>query len=278
MKRAAAIVALLLLVACNSGPRTSTQQRNANEVPPAPMRAVGDPKTASDHGWLIGITTSKMDKTPEALLSKVAEDKGGVLVVRCFRSRTEVLVATSDVVDNGSVRLKFDDESPRRQNWGEATSHDALFSRDPIPLARKLATTRTLLFEYQPFQKSPATVEFNLAGLADHLDAVATACNWAKIDQAKAEAARNAKAAAELNRVREVKIRGTLAKYVEPCHEAWLRDKGRWCWYDLNDSFFKDGGSPKETKEAALDDAVYMAKSGRVFVKQLAEIDRELKP
>jgi hypothetical protein len=76
--------------------------------------------------------------------------------------------------------------------------------------------------------------------------------------------------------LRDIKIRQVLSGYVVPCHEAWLREKGRWCWYDASDSFFKDGGSPKETKEAALDDAVYIAKTGRVFVKQLAEIDREL--
>ena len=138
-----------------------------------------------------------MDKTQEAQLLKVAEDKGAELVVRCLGSRTDVIVTTDEIVGNGMVRLKFDNDSPRRENWIEAQSEAALFSRDPIHLARKLAATGTLMFEYHPFQKSPITVEFNLAGLADHLDTVATACNWAKIDAAKAQAVRNAKAAAE---------------------------------------------------------------------------------
>ena len=78
--------------------------------------------------------------------------------------------------------------------------------------------------------------------------------------------------------MRDIKIRQVLSGYVVPCHEAWLREKGRWCWYDTKDSYAMNGGAPFATKEAALDDAVWMAKAGRVFVRQLEQIDHELKP
>jgi hypothetical protein len=50
----------------------------------------------------------------------------------------------------------------------------------------------------------------------------------------------------------------------------------RWCLYDPADSFFKNGGSPRLTKEDSLEDAVQLAKSGRAFKQQVEQVDREL--
>ncbi len=238
-----------------------------------PLIAAGATRTSG--GWLIGESTNKMDRTPEVILSKASEDAaGGSLLIRCSRGRTEVYVATAHIVDSGRVRVKLDDASPRSQNWSEASSHDALFAPEPIDFARRLVATDILLFEYHPLHESPATLEFKLSDLREHLASAASSCNWAKFDEAR----KNAKAKGVRDRLREAKIREVIAKYIEPCREEWLRDKGRWCWYDASDAYFANGGSPQETKEAAISDAVFTAKSGRVFVRQLAEIDRELKP
>lgn len=66
------------------------------------------------------------------------------------------------------------------------------------------------------------------------------------------------------------------SKHVGACHEKWLQDMGRWCWYDESSTGFK-GGIPFTSKEAALDDAVQRAEAGQCFAHEMAKIDSELK-
>jgi hypothetical protein len=137
--------------------------------------------------------------------------------------------------------------------------------------------TRALfLFEYSPFQKQPTTIEFTVSGLAEKVNSVAEPCGWAKIEQVKARAQAYAKTEAARAIRRDAMLRQVLSKYVGACHEKWLQDIGRWCWYDESSSGFK-GGTPYASKEAALDDAIIMAKSGQVFAREMAKINDELK-
>lgn len=217
-----------------------------------------------------------MDKSPEVTLFKRAEGSPeGVLTIRCSHHKTELVVATGEIIDNGGVRIKLDDSLPLRQTWSQATNYQGLFAPDAIVLARQLSKAETFLFEYQPFQQRPHTVEFKLAALATKLQAVANACEWAKLDEAKAHAQQAAKLEAERVRKREAMIREELAKHVKPCLEAIFASK--WCWFDEADSYFKNGGAPADTKEDALRDAIQTAKNGRVFQRELANIDAQLK-
>ncbi|MBZ5614157.1 MAG: type VI secretion protein [Acidobacteriia bacterium] len=220
-----------------------------------------------------------MDNQPKVFLNKFAEDGHGVnLIIRCTRGKTSLFVATVDVVDDGNVRVKFDDAKPQQQSWSEAADHTGLFAPDPIGLARRLAQTETFLFEYKPFQKQPTTVEFKVKGLTEKLGPVEEACGWAKIDQAKATAAAAAKRDTERERQRDAMLREALSKLVHPCREEYLKTQGEWwCWYDPDDSFYKNGGPPTRTKEEAIDDAVERAKSGRIFVREMEQINRKLK-
>lgn len=228
-------------------------------------------------GWRVSTETDKMDNTPAVYLSKLAEGgHGASLIIRCTRGKTALFVATDDIVDNGRVRIKFDDAKPQLQAWNEASDHQGLFAPDPIGLARRLTQADSFLFEYSPFQKQATTIEFNVSGLAEKLRTVAETCGWAKIDQAKASVQAYTKAEGERVRKRDAMLRQALSKYVGACHEQWLQDMGRWCWYDESSTGFK-GGNPYESKEAALDDAIHMAKSGQVFTREVAKIESELK-
>lgn len=238
--------------------------------------ATPNQKPAEWKGWQLSIDTDRMDNTPTVYLSKLAENgQGGMLAIRCIRRKTELVVATDDVLDNGSVRIKFDDAKPDQQVWSESSNHQGLFASDPIGLARRLTKTDSFLFEYKPFQKQPKTVEFKVNGLADKLGPLEEACGWAKIDQAKARAQAAVKADAELPRKRDALVRQVLSKHVEACREKWLQDKNRWCWYDDSNASFK-GGAPFESREAALDDAVHMAKFGQFFTAEMAQIKSKL--
>ena len=261
---------LLLLASC--GPTPKVSQAELEKV-----QSDAEQKLAELKRWQLSTETDRMDNTPIVRLSKLAESGSGGLMIRCARGKTELAVTTDEIVDHGGVRIKLDDGKPQRQVWSESESHDSLFAPDPIGLARQLATAELFLFEYKPFQHSPSTIEFKVAGLGEKLGTIAEACRWVQIDQAKAAANAAVKAKAERARRQDAMLREVLSKHVEPCREQWPRFRTPWCFYDERNSVFRYGSAPKESREAALDYAVQLAKSGTVFIREMADINRELK-
>jgi hypothetical protein len=264
---AMAILLVLVGISCKT-PAPKVSHTEAEKI-----LSDAENKSTELKGWYLSTETDRMDNTPTVYLAKRAESgQGGILTIRCIRRRTELVVATNDILDNGNVPIRFDDAKPQQQVWSEASNHQGLFSPDPIGLARQLTKIDSLLFEYRPFDKQATTIEFKVAGLAENLGTIADACGWEKIDQVKAIAKATAKAAAERALRRDAKLREVISKHVRPCREdRW------WCWYDEADPSFKNGGPPNRTKDGALDDAVQMAKSGRVFMREVAQIDSQLK-
>src|SRR5271165_6318066 len=128
-----------------------------------------------------------------------------------------------------------------------------------------------------PSNRGPISWNSKVGGLATKLQAVADACEWAKLDEAKARAQQAAKLEAERTRKREAMIRVELSKHVELCRREALREKGYWCWYDEADEFYKNGGAPAKSKEGALENAIETAKTGVVFKRELSQIDAQLK-
>ena len=112
-------------------------------------------------------------------------EKTPELVVRCKESKTDVYVVTDTAAqpeygsyDTYGVRIRIDDRPARLQRWSQSTDNVALFSSDPVTLAKQLSAGGRLRFEFTPFNASPAVAEFNLQGLRDVLPEVATTCHW----------------------------------------------------------------------------------------------------
>ena len=90
--------------------------------------------------------------------------------------------------------------------------------------------------------------------------------------QATAQAKRQGEARIEARRkATEETLRDRISQFVALCKEHFpLGDrKENWCWTDPNDLFFKYGSAPFGTREAALNDAIEKAKSGRVFKREM---------
>ena len=51
------------------------------------------------------------------------------------------------MVDDHTIRLKLDDGKTVTQQWGRSDDFEALFSRQPIPLAKQLIGSKSLMFE-----------------------------------------------------------------------------------------------------------------------------------
>src|SRR5205823_5721267 len=122
-----------------------------NTSPASQVDSISPAKNHSpSSGWLVSRDTNRMDHTPEVELIAESAD-GGALTIRCAQKKTDAYVHTTEVVSDGNVRIKFDDQLPTRQHWSEATSYQGLFSPDAKGFANRLASSHVFLFEYTPF-------------------------------------------------------------------------------------------------------------------------------
>jgi hypothetical protein len=101
------------------------------------------------------------------------------LIIRCQEHKTEAYVVTGVAaqpelgqVGKHTVRLRFDDHQQEREIWDQSADDKALFSQSPVRFVKKVARSKTLTFEFTPFQASPAVATFSVAGFDRRLPAL----------------------------------------------------------------------------------------------------------
>jgi|GEM_PF-470624 hypothetical protein len=232
-----------------SAPVSSPASSAATSASPSPAPAAEKPEAKSGE-WYLLESKNEMDSTPKISLSKTGSD-GAILMIRCAGRETDAFVNTHVIVDNGSVRVRFDDSPPARQSWSESKDNEALFSPDAVTFSRNLAKAHNFLFEFNPYRKTAKTITFDVTGLDSKLQKISDACNWDAIDK------RRAKAKADANALRDL-----ISPYVHVCTKG---GKG-WCYSDPDfqptPGYEMFGGS---TKEEALQTALENAKLGVAF-------------
>jgi hypothetical protein len=139
--------------------------------------------------WKAEDSTSEMDSSKGYIASLEAENmiKGWLkvdtptLIARCKEGEIDIYIRTgmaANVEYGGghTVRLRFDDGSPIKQKWSEATNNEALFSSSPKDLAQRIAKAKTFKFEFVPFNGSTQVAQFNVQGFQEHLDKLLATC------------------------------------------------------------------------------------------------------
>ncbi len=160
---------------------------SADPVTPAPV-------VPSSHGWSVSEDKSPMDDSRTVTLSLDAdsaisawpsETHTPTLIIRCREKATDLYIVNGTApnveygeLDGARVRLRLDSAAAFTQTWGKSTDDKALFARGAVTLAKRLAKADRLTYQFTPFNSSPATTTFSLAGLAEHLPKVASACGW----------------------------------------------------------------------------------------------------
>ena len=129
--------------------------------------------------WVVIQGTRKMDGTKFAQVISATTGKPE-LVIRCEGKKTDLFISTDTVVDDHNVRLKLDEAKPLTQQWDRSDDYEALFSRQPVALAKQFVVAKVLMFEYKPYREGPKVVEFQLDGLKDALSEASSVCTWAK--------------------------------------------------------------------------------------------------
>lgn len=146
------------------------------------------------HGkWIVNTLQSDMDDSHgvDALVAASSpieawlKNPTPVLHVRCQERKTEVYVITGTAAnpelglyDKFHVRLRLDKNQPITQVWSGSTDNEALFAPKSIELARRIARSDSLAFEFTPFNASPVIAKFDTRGFGEHLPRIAKACKW----------------------------------------------------------------------------------------------------
>ncbi len=143
--------------------------------------------SASNDNWLVLDSENQMDNTTDISLYN-GGTQGAVLTIRCANRETEAYIDTDTVLENGGIRVRFDDSAVIRQSWDRSASNKALFAPDAVAFARRLANTHILRFEFTPVEEPGKTVVFDVSGLEAKMQRVSDTCSWASIGQNHARA------------------------------------------------------------------------------------------
>ena len=234
----------------------STGLHTTGSIASEPISRSSLAPTADETEWHLIESKDDMDNTPRVLLMKSGTN-GTSLVIRCVKHKTEAFVNAGTVVDNGSVRIKFDQALPVHQSWERSTDYKELFAPNAVTFARELVKAKTFMIEFTPFEEGPRSVSFDVSNLETKLQRISEACDWAGADESRARA----KAASAA-------LRARLSQYVHLCTEQTI---GKWCWSDPDDILPPPHNTEHgfaETREAALDEAVEYATNGVAFKKK----------
>jgi hypothetical protein len=212
--------------------------------------AIASGEQAAPDDWSLTESADKMDNSPVVVLRRQGTE-GASMIIRCSKHKTEAYVDTNTILNDGNVRVKFDQSSPSRQTWGKSTDDKALFVPDAITFARELTNAKVFLLEFTPFQEGSRTVSFDVTNLGPRLKKISDACDWDAVDRNRAPS----KAADAARKAR-------LIQFVHPCEN---QDIGKWCWSDPNDTLFNHDTGWSDTKEGALQDAMQYARQGLAF-------------
>jgi hypothetical protein len=75
-----------------------------------------------------------------------------------------------------TVRLRFDADAPRVEDWPQSSDHAALFAPEPEVFLERLRSADRLLVEFTPSNASPVIVAFDSRGLQHHVNQLIEAC------------------------------------------------------------------------------------------------------
>jgi len=156
---------------------------------------VASPKTSTTtiSKWQVTKETSRIDDSSNVTI-RVAADSSisgwprktvtPSLVFRCKERKTEAYIVTGMSpqveygTDGATVTLRFDKEKATKYQTSKSTDGEALFFGQSVGLIKKMVQHTTLLFEFVPFNSSPAITTFDLRGLADALKPLRETCKW----------------------------------------------------------------------------------------------------
>ena len=145
--------------------------------------------------FTVRVETSKFKDTTDVYISVRSEEavadkyafkrKKIQLTFRCLENTTALLLLTdeymSDRYQNNVVEYRIDKEKSKKKRLNVSSDGTALglwSGGVSIPFIKTLFNKKMLAMRYTPYNDSPKTVEFNIAGLEEVIKPLRNACNW----------------------------------------------------------------------------------------------------
>lgn len=156
---------------------------------------LSSPKTskATVSKWRVSKETSRIDDSMNVVLSLRAESSitgwprknhTPSLILRCKEKETEAYIVTGMSpqveygTDDATVTLRFDKDKATKVQMTKSTDGEALFFEPSVGFIKSMLDHSTLLFEFTPFNSSPAMTSFDLRGLAEAIKPLRETCGW----------------------------------------------------------------------------------------------------
>ena len=92
--------------------------------------------------------------------------------------------------DRRTVRVQWDDDPQRVQQWAVSETGRELFAPDGIDAVRRMTRARHLKFGFKPFNAEPVTADFAVEGFDELAPLVARSCGW-RLDDGARDQTRN---------------------------------------------------------------------------------------
>lgn len=145
--------------------------------------------------WATSITKSKISDRTNVVLQATSnevvkcgwsQDNRVHLLIYCDENRTSLLVNTgcfmaSTVADYGNVVIRMDKQQARTYAMKESTDNKALGlwgGGSSIPVIKQIMNAQSVVVRATPYNESPFTVTFDVAGLASAIKPVRQHCGW----------------------------------------------------------------------------------------------------
>jgi type VI secretion system protein VasI len=144
--------------------------------------------------WSTSYEKSEMDDSTTVVLSLVADrdirswpNKATrpSLVIRCKENSTAAYIVTGAKANpelgnynSATARIRIDDGPTVSYSMSESTDGEALFVPQPIGKLKQWEGKQKLTFEFTPFNSSPQTTTFAIAGMKNALAPLRAACKW----------------------------------------------------------------------------------------------------
>lgn len=162
-------------------PPSSTVSARPGSAPAAKWTGSKKPGWATD-----GSRTITFELAAESYVPVWMKRVRPVLAVRCLGGSTEVFVVTDSAASfegntgRHTVRVGFDGGADVEQQWTDSSDYQSLFAPDGEALARRIARSKRMRFEFTPYSAAPVAADFDVRGFDQFIDSVAKVCRWRK--------------------------------------------------------------------------------------------------
>ena len=136
--------------------------------------------------WDVSENSNPMDDTKTVVLaldSTQGQNRLGrvpFLIMRCQSMKTSLYIGWNDYLgsDRQRVNIRIGTKKAKSESWPLSTDKTATFSPAPVSLIKQMLKADKLVMQTTPYNESPVTAVFPLAGLDEAIKPLRKVCIW----------------------------------------------------------------------------------------------------